>query len=83
LCFNVAVAAVHANHAQWKAQEASGVPRGERVRAPSAHDLEALWRQTRPEWAAEVSSWVFSWACRDAAAAHRNFLAGHPVSMAK
>jgi putative transposase len=75
-CFNAAVAHVRDNHARWWAEEAAGVPRSERVRPLSAQDLERRWRETRPPWAGEVSSWVFSWACRDAAQAHQNFLAG-------
>ncbi|HEY3238097.1 MAG TPA: transposase [Acidimicrobiia bacterium] len=75
-CFNVAVAAIRDNHAQWSAEVAAAVPRPERVRPSSAQDLERRWRDSRPDWAGEVSSWVFSWACRDAAQAHRNFLAG-------
>ena len=75
-CFNVCVAAIRENHDQWAAEEAAGVPRSERIRPPSAQDLEQRWRRCRPEWAREVSSWVFSWACREAAQAHRNFLAG-------
>jgi putative transposase len=75
-CFNAAVAAIHDNHSQWAAEEAAGVPKAERVRALSSQDLERRWRDTRPHWAGDVSSWVFSWACREAADAHRNFLAG-------
>src|SRR5689334_2656545 len=75
-CVNWCVAQVHANQATWKAQKAAGVPKVDRVRPLSAMDLEQAWRRERPEWATEVSSWVFSWACRDVSAAHRNFLAG-------
>jgi putative transposase len=75
-CANWCVAQVHANHATWKSQEAGGVPKADRIRLLSAMDLEQAWRRERPPWAAEVSSWVFSWACRDIAQAQRNFLAG-------
>jgi putative transposase len=75
-CFNACVAAIRENHERWMAEEAAGVPRSDRTRPLSAQDLEQRWRRCRPEWAGDVSSWVFSWACRDAAQAHRNFLAG-------
>lgn len=75
-CFNFAVAAIRENRAEWRAQEMSEIPPQERVRALSAIDLERYWRRERPAWALEVSSWVFSFACRDAAAAQRNFLRG-------
>jgi putative transposase len=75
-CFNFAVAAIRDNHVAWKAQEEAGLEPAERVRPLSAIDLESRWRRERPAWAGEVSSWVFSFACRDAAQASRNFLAG-------
>lgn len=75
-CFNFGVAAMNQNRAAWRQQELAGVPATERVRPLSAIDLERRWRRERPDWAVEVSSWVFSFACRDAAAAQRNFLRG-------
>ena len=75
-CFNAGVAALRENHEVWKAEEAAGVPKSERIRPLSASDLERHWRSTRPDWANGISSWVFSWACRDVAAAHKNFLSG-------
>jgi putative transposase len=74
--FNQAVARVRANHAEWAALRDAGVPAGLRVRPPSGIDLRAAWKADRPGWHCEVSSWVFDFAARDAAAAHQNFLAG-------
>ncbi|HEY3241584.1 MAG TPA: transposase, partial [Acidimicrobiia bacterium] len=75
-CFNFAVAAIRENHLQWQVQKAAGFAKADRVRPLSAIDLEGRWRRERPAWSGEVSSWVFSFACRDAAQACRNFLAG-------
>jgi putative transposase len=74
--FNQAIARIHANSQAWAAQRDAGVEPAGRVRPPSAVDLRAAWKADRPHWHAEVSSWVYDFACREAATAHGNFLAG-------
>jgi putative transposase len=74
--FNQAVARVRVNHTQWATQRDAGVPPPDRVRPPSGIDLRAAWMADRPVWHFEVSSWVFGFAARDAAAAYQNFLTG-------
>jgi len=74
--FNSSIARITANQEVWAAQRDAEVAPGERVRPPSAFDLRAAWKAERPDWAGEISSWVFDFACREAAAAHRNYLAG-------
>jgi putative transposase len=74
--YNEGVVRVRENHEQWAAQRDAGIAPKDRVKPPSGIDLRAAWKTTRPDWHGEVSSWVFDFASREAASAHKNFLAG-------
>lgn len=77
--YNWAVAQIVANHEEWKAQEAAGVPRPDRVRPLSFFTLVKLWDATKHEhtpWFSEHSTWTFRYGIRAAAQAHQRFLKG-------
>jgi putative transposase len=74
--YNWALAVLKAHSDHWKVQRLVGVPAEQRINMPSAKTLQAMWRHARPDWAGELSSWVFSWACIDARQAMDNFLCG-------
>ena len=76
---NWAVAKIKENAEAWRAQRDAGVDPKDRIKPLSMIELGKLWRAERgtiAPWHGQYPSELYNFACRDAVAAHRNFLAG-------
>src|SRR3954470_18283323 len=77
--WNWAVARIKAHADQWAAEATYDIARAARIRPLSFFTLAKQWTAEKPDvapWAGEHSTWTFRYALRDAANAHRAFLAG-------